>query len=228
MNKISISKCVNGAWDLTTKNWIMCIIVLVATILVSFISSSTTQTVVYDSTNMTPEEALAVLKSTLTASFGVATLVAYIVQYAIYAGLFKMAINGYHGLKVDTTAYQMPFATYVKFIGACIVYGILISIGLIFCIIPGLFIAVRFMFATIILLDEPETEFIDAFKKSWAMTSGNFWSLFGLGIMVILINLAGLLCCCIGIIFTAVMSMFMAVIAYYMLKNTPDTEEVMA
>lgn len=228
MNKISISKCVNGAWDLTTKHWIMCIIVLVAAILVSVVSSATQPTIVYDNTNMTPEEAMRIFKESFAGSFGVANIIAYVLQYAVYAGLFKMAINGYHGMKVDTTAYQMPFATYLKFIGACIVYGILVGVGCLFCIIPGLFLAIRLMFAMIILLDEPETEFIDAFKKSWAMTSGNFWSLFGLGIMVILINLAGLLCCCIGIIFTAVMGIFMAVIAYYMLKNNFDTEEVMA
>lgn len=114
MNKISINKCVGGAWDLTTKNWIMCIIMLVTLVIVSFGSGSTSQTTVYNTGNMTPEESLRMLKDTFSHSFGVFTLIAYIVQYAIYAGLYKMALNGYNGLKVDTTAYKMPIATYVK------------------------------------------------------------------------------------------------------------------
>jgi len=224
MNNISISKCVNGAWDLTTKHWIMCIILLVAGILVSIISTAFTPMVVIEKPNMTPEEALAML----TGSLGLVNLIAYILQFAMYAGLYKMAINGYHGLKVDTTAYQLPFATYLKFTGASIVYGILVTIGCLFCIIPGIILAVRFVFATTILLDEPETEFIDAFKKSWTMTDGNFWNLFGLGVMAALINIAGVLCCCVGVFFTKIMEIFMVVIAYYALKNNLYTKNVMA
>mgnify|MGYP000756378327 FL=1 len=219
MNKISINKCVGGAWDLTTKHWIMCIIMLVTLVIVSIGSGSTSQTTVYNTGSMTPEESLRMLKETFSHSFGVFTLVVYIVQYAIYAGLYKMAINGYNGKKVDTSAYKMPFATYVKFIAAYIVYGILTAVGLCLCIIPGIIIGVRFMFTPLIILDEPETEIIEAFKKSWAMTGGNFWNLVLLYIVVLLINLVGIICCCIGVIFTATMAIFISVIAYYQLKD---------
>lgn len=219
MNKISINKCVGGAWDLTTKNWIMCIIVLVTSIVVSAISSLTAPTVDYNTSGMTFEELINMYAEIISNSFGVFTLVAYIVQYIIYAGLYKMSLNAYNGQKADTSAYKMPLATYVKFIAACIAYCILVWVGLICCIIPGIIIGVRLMFTPFILLDEPETELTEAFKKSWVMTSGNFWSLFGLLIVALLINVVGFVCCCIGVIFTAVMAVFMMVIAYYQLKD---------
>lgn len=226
MEKISISRCVSGAWDLTTKHWIMCIIVLVVGIVVSLVSQLTAPTVVYNTTgNMTPEEAQRMLSTVILNSFGASTLIGYIVQYAIYAGLYKMALNGYNGLKVDTSAYKMPLATYVKFIAANIVYGILVVIGLFLCVIPGIVIGIGFMFVPLIILDEPETEFIAAFKKSWHMACDNLWVLFLLGIVATLINFVGLICCCVGVIFTVVMSIFMMVIAYYALKDDAPVVE---
>lgn len=223
MNKISISKCVNGAWDLTAKHWIMCVIVLVATVFVSIVSSmASPQTVVYSTGEMTAEEALQILKTTMAGSFGVASLAAYVVQFVLYAGLYKMALNAYNGLKADTTAYKMPATTYLKFVAACITYGIIVGVGSLFCVIPGIFLAVRLLFAMVILLDEPETEFTEAFKKSWTMTAGSFWSLLGLGVVSILINIVGLLCCCVGMVFTLVMGMFMLVSAYYTLKGNRE------
>ena len=229
MNKISINQCVSGAWSLTTKNMVMCLIMLVAFCVVSAFGSLTPQTTVYNTDNMTPEESLRILMDAFSNSFGVFTFIGYIVQYAIYAGLYKMALNGYNGLKVDTTAYKMPIATYLKYIAVYIVYEILMLIGLCFCIIPGIIIGTRLMFAPIIILDEPETEIVEAFKKSWTMTEGSFWNLFLLGIVVLLINLGGLICCCIGAIFTATTTIFISVIAYYQLKGeTPaDAPEQM-
>lgn len=222
MNNISINKCVSGAWDLATKNWIMCIIVLVVLIAAMTVSGSSSAMQVYDTTNITPEELGRMYAQFIRENFNVSTVIIYIVQFAVYAGLYKMAINGYNGQKVDFSAYKMPFATYAKFIAASIAYGILTTIGTICCIIPGIIIGVRLIFTPVILLDEPETDIIEAFKKSWAMTSGNFWSLLGLGVVGCLINVVGLICCCVGIIFTYVMVIFMMVIAYYQLKDNAN------
>ena len=46
-----------------------------------------------------------------------------------------------------------------------------------FFILPGFYLYVRLLFVTLILLEEKEIRMMDAVRKSWAMTTGNFWSL---------------------------------------------------
>lgn len=223
MNKISISKCVNGAWDLTTKHWVMCIVILVIYVLSSLLSGTSITNV-----NVYPDMSFEQIMEAYSQSISVNPfrfIIGFIVQYSLMAGLYKMAINAYNGMKVDTSAYKMPLITYAKFIGGYLVYCIIVSIGTLVCILPGIFLGIRLMFVPYILLDEPETEFIEAFKKSWAMTSGHFWSLFGLCIVAFLIYIVGLICCCIGIIFTYIIALFMITIAYYELKNEGSATE---
>jgi len=46
-----------------------------------------------------------------------------------------------------------------------------------FFILPGFYLYTRLFFVTLILLEEKEIGMMDAIRKSWAMTAGNFWSL---------------------------------------------------
>jgi len=46
-----------------------------------------------------------------------------------------------------------------------------------FFILPGFYLYVRLLFVTLILLEEKETGMVEAVRKSWAMTDGNFWNL---------------------------------------------------
>lgn len=225
MNNFSITKCVSDAWDLAVKHWFLCIIVLVIGIVSSIISGIGSSSPVV-TPDMDPDEVLRAYADMFSGVGLVTNLISMIVSSVLYAGFMKMAMNGYNGEKVDTNAYKMPFATYVKYIVGYVAYMVLFSAGLILCIVPGIFIGVRFMFVPVILLDESETDVVEAFRKSWSMTSGNFWTLFGLSLMAILLLLAGLVCCCIGVIFSVVILYFMWIIAYYYFKG--NNNEVVA
>ncbi len=51
------------------------------------------------------------------------------------------------------------------------------GIAFAFFILPGFYLYVRLLFVTLILLEEKEIGMMAAIRKSWAMTTGNFWSL---------------------------------------------------
>ena len=215
MNNFSITKCVSDAWDLAVKHWFLCIIVLVIGIVSSIISGIGSSSPVI-TPDMAPDEILEAYAAMFSGMGLVTYLISMIVSSVLYAGFIKMAMNGYNGEKVDTNAYIVGYVAYM----------VLFSAGLILCVVPGIFIGVRFMFVPVILLDEPETDVVEAFKKSWSMTSGNFWTLFGLSLMAILVLLVGLVCCCIGVIFSVVILYFMWIIAYYYFKG--NNNEVVA
>lgn len=73
------------------------------------------------------------------------------------------------------------------------------------------------MFAPMIAINHPELTFSEAFTRSWQMTKGQFWQLIGLYLLIILINILGLICCCVGYLLTMVITLMMYGYAYKLL-----------
>lgn len=72
------------------------------------------------------------------------------------------------------------------------------------------YFSIRFLLTGIVAIDRPESA-IDAYRLSWRITRGRFWTILGLMIVLVLAGLAGALALLIGLIF--VMPFFGAVIA---------------
>ncbi|WP_132060951.1 hypothetical protein [Halorussus amylolyticus] len=67
-----------------------------------------------------------------------------------------------------------------------IIFGIVVAIGFVFLIIPGLFLLVSLFFWEIYVAVEDEN-FIEGFQNSWGLTGGHRLRLFGLGVLVVFI-----------------------------------------
>ena len=91
------------------------------------------------------------------------------------------------------------------------------------CILPGIYLAIRLMFTPMIAANHPEVAFSDAFSRSWQMTKGHFWILLWLGIVVIGINIVGLICCCVGLIVTSILSYMMYACVYKLLTPVDNS-----
>ena len=120
--------------------------------------------------------------------------------------------------RVDMTAeFKNARHTYLYYLGVNIVYSLIVTIGCLFCVLPGIFLAVRLMFAPMIAINHPELTFSEAFTRSWQMTKGHFWKLIGLYLLVILLNILGIICCCVGYLLTIVITYMMYGYAYKLL-----------
>lgn len=64
-----------------------------------------------------------------------------------------------------------------------VVFGILVAIGFIFLIVPGIFLLVSLYFWTVYVAVE-EQNFVEAFRSSWNLTKGNRLMLLLLGLIV--------------------------------------------
>lgn len=133
---------------------------------------------------------------------------------------YRMLYAAVEGKKIYMTAelknaihgYWFYFITYV-------VYIILLNLGIICCILPGIFIGIRFMFAPYIAANHPELTFSETFLYSWQITKGHFWKLFWIGIVSLGILLIGLVCCCVGIVVSIVLIYLMYAYTYKLLSN---------
>ena len=81
---------------------------------------------------------------------------------------------------------------------AGLVKGVLTSIGLLLCILPGIYLAVAWMF-TLPLVFDKKLEFWPAMELSRKVVTRHWWVLFGLVLLNCLVVVLGLLACYVGV-----------------------------
>ncbi len=117
----------------------------------------------------------------------------------------------------------VPFKTYkvtLHYFLASILYMLIVLVGLILLILPGVYLLVRLQFFAYLLVEHENMGVIESLKKSMEMTKGKFWSLFGFGIVFVLVNLLGLIALGIGLFVTIPVTC----IAYAMMYRKLSTE----
>jgi hypothetical protein len=81
------------------------------------------------------------------------------------------------------------------------------------CLIPVTFFTVCWQFTLPLIIDK-QMDFGTAMKTSFKMVNKHWWQVFGLTILVGLVSFAGVLGCCIGVLFTAPIGIAAMMIAY--------------
>ena len=105
---------------------------------------------------------------------------------------------------------------YLKIVLANLIVTALVMLGLVMLIIPAIIIGVRLVFVSYLVMDK-NMEPMQAVEKSWQMTRGYGWKIFGMAILSFFIFIGGLMLCGVGIILSfiwvhaAFASMYLAI-----------------
>lgn len=105
-----------------------------------------------------------------------------------------------------------------KFVGASILSGIAIFVGLLLLVVPGIIAAILFTFIAYIVIEEGKGP-VDALKRSMEITKGSRWKLFQLGFVTLLLNIVGLLALVVGLFVTIPVSFLAMTHAYRLLSR---------
>ena len=152
-------------------------------------------------------------------------LIGWLLSSYFQVALYRLLIDGVKGLKLSISErIKGAWTGYLSFLGITLVKRLIVGIGLVLCLLPGIFLAVRLMFVPIIAANKPKLTLGEVFSESWNLTRNHFWTLLGYGIVAILVNIVGLLCCCVGIVFTAVVTQFMLANVYATLTDIQDIQ----
>jgi uncharacterized membrane protein len=129
---------------------------------------------------------------------------------------------------VDLSALWHP-QPFWKFLGASILFAMVIAIGLVLLIVPGIIFALMFMFTTFVVIDR-ELGPIEAMKESHRITYGHKWSLLGFTLLLVLINLLGAIALLLGLLVTIPVSSLAVAHAYRVLSGgaPPPDAAIMA
>jgi hypothetical protein len=139
-----------------------------------------------------------------------------LVTVSIFASILKILRENGGSYSFD---HGLSVSVYVKFAVCQFIYGLAVVLGFAFFIVPGVFIAVRWVFAPLYLIDHPNAGIGEALQASWNKTEGLFWPLFGLGLAATIVTISGILLCCIGLYFTMIIAYVAQVMTYRMLWN---------
>jgi uncharacterized membrane protein len=111
-------------------------------------------------------------------------------------------------------AHVQPGATPDPATVKALLSALLVSlpVGLV-CAIPAMYLSVCWKFTGPLIIDR-QLDFGAAMKASWKMVNKHWWQVFGLIVLISLLNLAGACACCIGLLFTIPVGLAALMIAY--------------
>lgn len=218
MNELSISGVLNSAWELTKKHGlIFAVLVLVYMGLCGGLGAAMG---VGNQVNMgaetDPMVALSRLKESSILNL-LTSVIGALASVYLFWGLLLCARDKVEGFTSEI--FNLPLNVVGKCFFTYMIVEFVSGIGYCCCIVPGLYLMARLQFSVLIMLEHPELGIDEALKRSWAMTKTDAWTLVGLTLVCALVVLAGLLACCIGVCYTAIIANFAIVVAYIALTN---------
>jgi uncharacterized membrane protein len=145
-----------------------------------------------------------------------------IIGQALYVGINRAILGMLAG---RTPTIEMMFSGFDRFgqaFAAGLVMGILTAIGFLCLIVPGIILAIMWMFTNLVIA-ETDQDFWTAMQTSANLTKGYRWQLFGLLLACFLVGLLGVLACCIGIVVAEAVIFTAIALAYRFLQARNGT-----
>jgi uncharacterized membrane protein len=186
----SKSEAVLFGWNTLKKNFGfflgMLAIVVAVNILVGLIMSSFS------------EEAPKVLVIAVSA-------ISWILDLLISMGVIRITLKF---CDQEQATYRDLFSAYrllLNYLVGSIVYGIMVAIGFVFLIVPGIYLAVKYQFYDYLIVDKGMGP-IEAIKRSGVLTEGVKWNLVLFWLALVGINILGMIALGVGLIATVPVS----------------------
>ncbi len=149
----------------------------------------------------------------------VSNLVSCVVGIIFSLGYMKNLFQTIDGIEPQFSAYGQQFRKILVYFVANILCGLIISIGLILLLVPGIYLALRLQFFAAFIVEE-DAGILDSMRRSWAITEDSAMKLFLLFLVQFLVILIGLLLLGIGI-FIAIPLVYMMYCYAFRLLNSP-------
>jgi predicted Ser/Thr protein kinase len=142
------------------------------------------------------------------------SILSFILGGPLMGGLYLYFLAKIRGqrAKVDL-AFSGFSKLFVQLMLAGLVTALLSGLGLLCFILPGIFLAVAWKFSVPLVADKG-FEFWPAMRLSMTAISKHWWKFFGFVIVSALVNLAGLLCGCVGVFVTLPVTIAASMYAY--------------
>jgi uncharacterized membrane protein len=145
------------------------------------------------------------------------SIIIIILETLIGMGIIKICLKF---CDQEPASYEELFSAYpllINYIAGSIMYGAMVAIGLIFFIVPGIYLALKYQFYNYLIIDQGKGP-VEAIKMSGVLTEGVMWNLVLFWLMLAGINILGMLALGIGLIITIPLSWLATAYVYRRLQ----------
>ena len=141
--------------------------------------------------------------------------------YPLYAGFLYIIHKANNNLEFNFSDLLIGYKqNTLNIILYGLLSGVLIGIGFVLCVIPGIFIfALTFIGLPIVFFENKGP--IEALEKAFEISKQHVWTVVGISVLSVLLSISGVFLCFVGIIFTAMFSYSAMYSAYCAFCGTP-------
>jgi len=229
---LDIGFCISRSWNTTISNfgtifltWFVYIVIssIVGGVLSGIGTTLDGPSVVTPITDgMTPQDAF-IHSFSQSQQTGVGSTIASILNQVfsmfLGLGLTFIGLNLLRGRDANVgQLFSQSGSKLLRVIGASILYGLMVVVGLLFFIIPGIYLATRFMFYQTAIVDK-DLGVIESLKYSSQLSRSNKLSIFVLGLLSFLIIIAGFVALLVGLLWAIPVAWLTSLVAYLYLHN---------
>jgi uncharacterized membrane protein len=155
------------------------------------------------------------------------TVVSIVIDSTLNMGLIRITLELHDNGRFQAADLFNCIRLIFKYLIGSILYSLLVIIGLVLLVVPGIIWAIKYHFFFYLIVDKKLGP-IEALEKSAQITNGAKLDLFFFFIILILINLLGALCLIIGLLVTIPIAMLATAHVYRQLLANSEIEETTA
>ncbi|HEY0011055.1 MAG TPA: DUF975 family protein [Candidatus Paceibacterota bacterium] len=145
-------------------------------------------------------------------------VVSFLLNQFIYLAGTRFTLKAYDDVEAARLEDLWYPEAYFRYLGISIITGVLVILGLILLIIPGIIVGAGLSLATYLVVDKGMGP-VAAAKESWRITKGYRMKLFLLILTVFIVNFLGALAFIVGLLVSIPVSMFAFAHAYRIITN---------
>jgi uncharacterized membrane protein len=144
-------------------------------------------------------------------------LIGLVVNFFVGLGLTNFALRAHDDLSGVTIGDLWNPAPFWRFLGTEILAALIIFVGFLLLVVPGIIASLGLGFAPYIVVDRALGP-VDSLKESWRITKGNKWRIFLLGLALLGINILGIIALVVGLLVSVPITLLAVVHAYRYLQ----------
>ncbi|MBI2442806.1 MAG: DUF975 family protein [Candidatus Levybacteria bacterium] len=190
MKKFTIGGALSYGWQTTKAHLPFFVVVILITGLVNF----------------APNFLLQGLREDTPMLSGLLSLAVWVLSMLVSLGAIKISLKIIDNKKAEIVDLFNGYPLLLNFILSSIIYAILVGVGLLLLIIPGIIFGIKYHFYSYLIVDKNMGP-LEALKKSGEITKGVKWDLLLFGLACGLINIVGALALGIGLFITVPITM---------------------
>ncbi len=144
-------------------------------------------------------------------------LIGIVINFLVGLGLTNFALRAHDNVESVSLGDLWNPAPIWRFLGAELLAALIIIVGFLLLVIPGIIASLGLGFTPYIVVDRGLGP-VESLKESWRITNGNKWRILLLGLALIGINILGVIALIVGLLVSVPITLLAVVHAYRFLQ----------